>query len=250
MKHIFSKVLLLLIVVSIGVSVSMVAYSAKSFNKTVQLISGRADTVDLAGAVADVLVADPSIADVGTLRADRLYIVGRKVGDTNVLAYDEVGNQLANITIHVRVDDKNLQKTLKEFFPDEKIAAKTVKENIVLSGTVSSPLISAQVRDLATRFMIDKEQTLVDLMTVKGKQQVMLKVKVIEARRSVLRDFGIETDFRTASTNGFIMNSGDVGRAVLTPFGSGALLVGKKGQFGPLTATIRALEQNGLVNTL
>ncbi|MCK4946548.1 MAG: type II and III secretion system protein family protein [Alphaproteobacteria bacterium] len=250
MKHIFSKVLLLLIVVSIGVSVSMVAYSAKSFNKTVQLISGRADTVDLAGAVADVLVADPSIADVGTLRADRLYIVGRKVGDTNVLAYDEVGNQLANITIHVRVDDKNLQKTLKEFFPDEKIAAKTVKENIVLSGTVSSPLISAQVRDLATRFMIDKEQTLVDLMTVKGKQQVMLKVKVIEARRSVLRDFGIETDFRTASTNGFIMNAGDVGRAVLTPFGSGALLVGKKGQFGPLTATIRALEQNGLVNTL
>ncbi|MFH1158897.1 MAG: type II and III secretion system protein family protein [Pseudomonadota bacterium] len=247
MKHILSKVLLLLIAISVG---SMMAHGAGSFNKTVQLIAGKADTVDLSGAVADILVANPTIADVGTLRANRLYIVGRAVGDTNVLAYDEIGNQLANITIHVRVDDKNLQNTLKEFFPNEKITARTVKENIVLSGTVSSPSVSNQVRDLAARFMIDRSQSLVDLMTVKDKQQVMLKVKVIEAKRSVLRDLGIETDFRAASTNGLRMNAGDVGRAVLTPFGSGALLVGKKGQFGPLTATLRALETKGMVNTL
>lgn len=253
MQHryrILSRALLLVVAISIGASVSVVAQGAKSFNKTVQLIAGKADTVDLAGAVADVLVANPAVADVGTLRSNRLYIVGRAVGDTNILAYDEAGNQLGNITVHVRVDDRNLQDTLREFFPGEKITAKTVKDNIVLSGTVSTPAVSNQVRDLATRFMIDKSQTLVDLMTVRGEQQVMLKVKVIEAKRSVLRDLGIETDYRSASTNGFRINSNDVGRVSSTPFGSAALLLGKKGQFGPLVSTLTALENNGMVNTL
>ena len=250
MQRIISKALLLMIVVSVGIGVSVGAKGAKNYNRTVQLTAGKADSVDLDGPVADILVANPNIADVGTLRSNRLYVVGRAVGDTNVLVYDDAGNQLANITVHVRIDDKNLQSTLKEFFPEEKISARSVKDNIVLSGTVSTPAVSSQVRDLAARFITDKTQTLVDLMTVRGEQQVMLKVRVLEVKRSALRDLGIETDFRADSVNGFTIDNNDVGRVATTPFGAGALLLGKKGQFGPLTATMRALETNGMINTL
>ncbi|MCE9508441.1 MAG: type II and III secretion system protein family protein [Alphaproteobacteria bacterium] len=249
MQRILSKVLLLMVAVSLGICVSVGAQSAKSYNKTVYLMAGKADTVELAGPVADVLVANPTIADVGTLRSNRLYIVGRAVGDTNVLAYDDAGNQLANITVNVRTDDKNLQNTLKEFFPDEKISAKTVKDNIVLSGIVSSPSVSNQVRDLAARFITDKNQTLVDLMTVRGEQQVMLKVKVIEAKRSVLRELGVETNFRTPNLKGLVFDGNDVGRTSnKTPFGTGFLVLGKK--FGSLSSVLKALENNGMVNTL
>ncbi len=245
MKRALSKGLLLLIAVSVGISISLAAHSDRGPNRTVQLIAGKADTIELDGPVADVLVANPAVADVGTMRSDRLYIVGKAVGDTNVLAYDEAGNELANITVRVRQDDRNLQNTLREFFPDEKISARSVKDNIILSGTVSTPAVSSQVRDLATRFMTDKNQTLVDLMKVRGEQQVMLKVKVIEAKRSVLKELGVETGF---SRKGLSLDDNDVGRTSLVPFGAGTLTLAKK--FGTLAATLRALEVNGLINTL
>ena len=267
MKHIFTKGLFLLLLISAGMAVSHVARSARSYDKTVQLIAGKADTVELKGSVADVLVANPSIADVGTLRSNRLYIVGKTVGDTNVLAYDDAGNQLANITVQVRTDDKTLQDSLREFFPNEKISVRTVKNNIVLSGSVSSPSVSNQVRDLATRFLADpKTQTLVDLMKVQGEQQVMLKVRVVEASRSALKELGIQSSYRayapTSSTqtlfvpgaggtplgsgpsNGARLYGNDVGQVATLPFGSAMITMGK------LTETINALETNGIVNTL
>jgi pilus assembly protein CpaC len=266
MKQIFSKVLLLLLLLSASLTVSDVARSAASYTKTVQLIAGKADTVELNGTVADVLVANPAIADVGTLRSNRLYIVGKSVGDTNVLAYDDRGNQLANIVIQVRSDDKTLQDSLREFFPDEKISVRTVKNNIVLSGSVSSPSVANQVRDLASRFLADpKGSPLVDLMKVDGEQQVMLKVKVVEADRNILKELGISTDYRTlgetdttqtstipgvagsplgtGSLAGIRNFANGIGTSAL-PFGSAVVTV------GALTSTINALEQNGIVNTL
>lgn len=257
-------VVLVLMVASLSLSVG--ARGARNFEKTVQLIAGRADTVELRGEVSDVLVANPAIADVGTLRSNRLYIVGKTVGDTNVLAYDEAGNQLANISVHVRLDDRNMQETLREFFPDEKISARTVKDNIVLSGTVSTPAIANQVRDLATRFLVDKSLTLVDLMKVRGEQQVMLKVKVVEAQRSALKELGLRTNYRTGGrvdstqtsiipdaggspngtgeTTGPRFTTNDLGRTVQLPFGSAMMTVGR------LTEVINALERHGIVNTL
>jgi len=266
MKRILARSLVLLLLIAASVSVSDVARSAGSYTKTVQLIAGKADTVELNGAVADVLVANPSIADVGTLRVNRLYIVGKTVGDTNVLAYDDKGNQLADIIVQVRMDDRNLQDSLREFFPDEKITVRTVKNNIVLSGEVSSPAVANQVRDLASRFLADpKGQPLVDLMKVNGEQQVMLKVRVVEASRAVLKELGVQTNYRTlGETNtqeestipnvlGNPLGSGSAVGATAytnsvglttTAFGSAAVTV------GALTATLNALEQNGIVNTL
>lgn len=266
MKKFFAKSFLLLFLIAASLSISEMAISAGSYSKTVQLIAGKADTVELNGAVSDVLVANPAIADVGTLRANRLYVVGKTVGDTNVLAYDDKGNQLADIVVQVRMDDRNLQDSLREFFPDEKITVRTVKNNVVLSGEVSSPSVANQVRDLASRFLADpKNSPLVDLMKVDGEQQVMLKVRVVEAQRSVLKELGVQTNYRTlgqtdtqqtsivpnvagnpvgtGSTVGGTLFTNNVGLPS-TPFGSAAITV------GALTSTLNALEQKGIVNTL
>lgn len=227
------------------------AKSAKSVHKTVKLITGKADTVDLSMPAADVLVANPAVVDVGSLRSNRLYVVGKQVGETNILVYDETGNQLANIAVHVRVDDKGLQETLRDLFPNEKVMAKTVQDNIVLTGSVTSPGVANKVRDLATRFLQDAEsQAVVDLMSVRSEQQVLLKVKIVEVKRSALRELGMETDFRTATTRGLRFSGNDVGRSVLTPFGQGVLGITDQSPIGALTANLRALETNGLVNTL
>jgi pilus assembly protein CpaC len=247
MKHVVVRGFLLAGLVLASLSVSETARGARSYETTVRLIAGKADTVELESAVADVLVANPAVADVGTLRSNRLYIVGRTVGDTNVLAYDETGNQLADITIQVRMDDKSLQDSLKNFFPDEKISVNTVQSNVILSGTVSSPAVSGQVRDLATRFLAGTSQTVVDLMKVRGDQQVMLKVKMIEANRSVLRDLGVQTSLGRPEGRLDLVGS-DLGRANASPFATGTLTLGRS--LGYLETRLRAYETNGLVNTL
>lgn len=224
---------------------SVVAQGAGS--PSITLVAGKAETIALSKPAADILVANPGIADVGSLRADRLYVVGRGVGDTNILAFDAEGNQLADIAVHVAVDDATLRSTLKNLFPKEKITVSTVNNSVVLKGRVSSAMVANQVRDLANRFVGANaaNRTLVDLMTVAGEQQVMLKVKVLEAQRDVLREMGVSingTDFDTVT---------GVGLAALTQFGNGVLTVDPPGgHFGPFDIDIRGLERDGLINTL
>lgn len=214
---------------------------------SVTLVAGKAETIMLSKPAADILVANPGVADVGSLRADRLYVVGRGVGDTNILAFDAEGNQLADIAVHVAVDDATLRGTLKNLFPKERITVSTVNNSVVLKGRVSSPMVANQVRDVANRFVGANatNRTLVDLMTVAGEQQVMLKVKVLEAQRDVLRELGVSidgTDFNTVT---------GVGLSALTQFGSGVLTVDPPGgHFGPFGIDVRGLERDGLINTL
>ncbi len=219
---------------------------AKSLTKKVELVAGKASTVDLGESVADVLVANPAVVDVGTLRSSRLYLVGKEIGDTNVLAFDGDGNQLADITVHVKVDQASLSSAVQEFFPGEQIEVRTINNNVVLSGTASSPLVANRVRDLAGRFVGGQGQTVVDLMGVRGEQQVMLQVKVLEARRSVLREYGIQTSYRDNLVGGI----GGIGLTAPQPFATGSLIFDDNGKFGPLRMSLQALERDGLVNTL
>lgn len=232
------------------VGFSWSANSAGGATRTIELTAGAAGTVDLPGEVADVLVANPAVADVGTLRSNRLYVVGKTVGDTNVLAFDAQGNQLANVAVRISVDEGTIRSALQKFFPSEKVDARAVKNDLVLTGLVSTPAVANQVRDLAGRFVAGPGQTIVDLMKVQGEQQVMLKVKVIEAKRAALREYGFETDFKPGSSQSFNAVGGQSGLSALTPFGVGSLLVTKGSDFGPLKVSLAALEQDGLINTL
>lgn len=255
MKHKIPKIALGFACLVFALTLSVVAEGAATKSRWIKIEAGKAETVTLPGAAADVLVANPAIADVGSLRADRLYIVGKTVGDTNVLAFDAEGNQLADITVNVSRDQVSLEKTLRELFPKEKISVRTIDQNIVLGGQVSTPSVANQVRDMATRFIpaaeLSQGRTIVDLMTVQGEQQVMLKVKVLEAKRSVLREFGFDVDYKdiTAAAGGYGTVAG-TGLASLAPFAAGQLFFDDNNKFGPLKVALQALERDGLVNTL
>lgn len=153
---------------------------------------GKAEIVDIQGPVADIMVADPDVVDVVALQSKRLYMVGSKVGNTNVIALDAAGNIIVRLNVHVRVDERTLEETIRDLFPREDIKAKTVNDQVILVGQASSPSVIAQVQDLAVRFVGD-EKKLLNLVKVNGQMQVMLKVRVMEASRGVLKELGIET---------------------------------------------------------
>lgn len=222
--------------------------------KSVSVALGKADTIDLPGNVVDILVANPAIADVGALRADRLYIVGRGVGDTNVLAFDTSGEVIARVEVHVHVDQKTLRDTLTRLFPNEEVEASTVNKDIILRGKVSNPGVANQIVDVATRFASTEGQSIVNMMTVKGEQQVMLKVRIVEANRAALRELGVDTDYRSISgvlSNSAVSANTISGTGLTTdPFSIFSAVINDTGDFGPLEIGLRALERDGLVNTL
>lgn len=243
-----SSKFIVVLAMALMLGLSIVADAAsRGTVKTVQLTSGKADTVTLDRAVADLLVANPAIADVGTLRSNRLYIVGKQIGDTNVLAFDEAGNQLADISVRVRADEQGLKDSMREFFPGENVEVKTVKDEIVLRGRVSNPSIANQVRDLASRFVGAEGKTVVDLMSVEGDQQVMLKVKVIEARRTALREYGFDVDYVSGDGGTGFESIAGTGLQSLSPFLSGQLFLDQNGN---TRIGLQGLERDGLINVL
>lgn len=163
---------------------------------TLFLTRGKADVVPMHAAVADVLVADPSIVDVVALKANQLYIVGNQLGDTNIIAVDEAGNVVKRLDVHVKIDDQGLHRMLQNLFPDELIEISTLSDQIVLTGKASTPGVASQIADIVAQYLgveADSQTGIVNLMQVAGEQQVTLRVKIVEASRSILKELGIDT---------------------------------------------------------
>ena len=65
---------------------------------------GKSIVVDLPGEIKDVLVADPAIANAVVRTSRRAYIIGVKVGQTNIYFFDAAGKQLMGFDIAVTRD--------------------------------------------------------------------------------------------------------------------------------------------------
>jgi Flp pilus assembly secretin CpaC len=64
--------------------------------QTLAVASGQAAHVSLSGAVRDVVVGDPLIADVSVINERTLVVMGKRAGVTTLLAFDASGRPLAD----------------------------------------------------------------------------------------------------------------------------------------------------------
>lgn len=233
---------------------------AKTPDITVML--GKAEMLNIGGDVADVLVANPDIVDVMAVKANRLYLVGSSLGDTNIMALDREGNILKKINVHVQMDTERLQGMIRELYPNERVSVRALTDQVVLTGDVSNPSVANKITNLVGRYAADAQglsagtaldNVVVNMMGVRGEQQVMLKVKIVEASRTALKDLGLETNSRGGGGIGDLMGSVATTAALglTNPAQLGvAALNYNSGDFGNLSFLARALEQEGIVNTL
>ncbi|MDB5490406.1 MAG: Type secretion system secretin RcpA/CpaC, associated with Flp pilus assembly [Micavibrio sp.] len=232
-------------------------------SKLISVTQGKGEIVNINGDIADVLVADPSIADVVAIQSNKLYVVGTKLGDTNLMVLDANGNELERFDIHVKLDSTALQSYLKSTFPDESIKVQALNGRVMLSGDVSTPDVAARVSEIVGGYItqvMGKETTtdkiVVNLLRVHGEQQVMLKVRVLEANKTLLKELGVETNIFTNHADAVGANNSfgaltTTARTGLTadPFGIGTFLFDDAG-IGPGRISINALQRSALVRTL
>src|SRR6476660_3748610 len=211
---------------------------------------GKSVVVDLPRDVKDVLVADPKIANAVVRSAQRAYIIGSAVGQTNVVFFDADGQQVANYDIAVKRDLNGVRAALKQTLPGIQIEG--VGDSVVLTGSVSSPIEAQQAGDLAAR-LVGGAEKVVNSIVVRGRDQVMLKVTVAEVRRDIVKQMGVDLsasmNYGTAVVN--FNNSNPFtayGRSLVSE--NGAQVVGFAKGLPTVQATVRAMESAGVMRTL
>jgi pilus assembly protein CpaC len=211
---------------------------------------GKSVVVDLPRDVKDVLVADPKIANAVIRSAQRAYIIGSAVGQTNVVFFDADGQQVGSYDIAVKRDLNGVRAALRQTAPGIQIDG--VGEGVILTGSVSSPVEAQQVGELAAR-LVGGADKVVNSIVVRGRDQVMLKVNVSEVRRDIIKQMGVDLsasmNYGTAVVN--FNNSNPFtafGRPLVSDNGLSASSVLKG--LPTVTATMRAMESAGVVRTL
>lgn len=228
---------------------------------TVNLMLGKAEMVDLGGNVADVLVADPNVADVQAIKSNRLYVVGSALGDTNIIALDAQGNVVKKLNVHVQMDVEKITDMVHELYPNEDVQIRALTDQVILTGDVSTPAVANEIVNLVGNYAGEiqeldgrpVDQIIVNMLGVQGERQVMLRVKIVEASRSALKDLGLELNSTGGGGVGDLaasfLTSTALGLTSPTQLATGTLGY-SSGDLGVMSLIARALEQEGILNTL
>jgi pilus assembly protein CpaC len=145
--------------------------------------------IELDRAVRDVIIGNPDVADVVVRAPGQVYLIGRSVGETNVFLVDAKGNLVRKLDVVVNPDGSSVEAAIRQLLPKERISAKGVGDSVVLSGVASSDGAAAQAQQIARRFVPD-DTNVVNMITIGSEQQVLIKVKVAEIQKSVLKELG------------------------------------------------------------
>ncbi|WP_077962880.1 type II and III secretion system protein family protein [Ensifer adhaerens] len=252
-------------------SVVRIVESGPGAKKKVSLGLNKAVVVDLPADAHDILVADPTLADAVTRTSRRIYLFGKSVGQTNIFVFGPNGEEIVSLDIEVERDIANLQSNLRRFIPDADINVEIISDNIVLTGTVRTPLDSSRAVDLAKAFLQGGEATtrnitaqgnngdadifaedrqvsqIVNLLTIDGDDQVNLKVTVAEVSRQVLKQLGFNGRVGDGESGIAFRNPANLGDAV----GVGVNAIISKTVGGTtISSYINAMEQAGVMRTL
>ena len=211
---------------------------------------GKSIVIDLPRDIKDVLVADPKIANAVVRSAQRAYIIGAAVGQTNIVFFDSAGQQIAAYDIAVKRDLNGVRAALKQIVPNSDIQVEGLGDGVILTGTAANPIEAQQAGDLAARLTGGADKV-VNSIIVRGRDQVMLKVTVAEVSRSIIKQLGIDLSanltYGTAVVNFNNSNPFTVNNA---PLVSTNALTTSFGGTPSVQATLRAMESAGVVRTL
>src|SRR5450631_2598257 len=221
--------------------------ASEATSRFIPLGIGKSVAIDLPADIKDVLVAEPKIANAVIRSSRRVYMIGVTVGQTNIFFFDADGKQIAGFDIAVTRDLNGVRAALKQSMPDSDIRIEGVGDGIMLSGSASSAAEAQQAYDLASRLAGDGAKV-VNGISVRGRDQVMLKVTVAEVRRDVIKQLGVDLsgsiNYGSAVVN---FNTQNPFSATGQPLSNTAFA----GTFNNnVTATLRAMDRAGVLHTL
>lgn len=225
----------------------------EGINRSIVLPFSKSTVVELPANVMDVIVSNPDIVEAVVHTARRTVLIGKASGQTNVYFYGHDGEELLNIDIRVERDINGLTDLVRKHAPTAEVEVQSINNNIMLTGRVPNAQIALKVERIAEMWQGTEsgEGEIVNLLSVEGKDQVMLKVRIVEMQRSVVKQIGFNLSAVADlgdSTVSLISNLGVNSGAGLT--GNAGFTNGTGGDLKSLSGALTALERVGLIRTL
>lgn len=229
---------------------------AAAIGQRLDLSIGKSIVIDLPRDATEVFVANPKVANAVVRSARKMFIIGMADGATSIFAMDRDGQQIAALDIVVGRDLNVLRQTLRTAMPRAKIEVRPAGDSVLLTGEVANASEAQQAVDIARAFVGMSASggaaavgAVINSLTIRGRDQVMLRVTVAEVSRQALKQLGIN------STGNW-----SVGNVGITPFVDSPLSVNPQGLSGTAIGvaiggsapnfTIRAMERAGMARML
>lgn len=215
---------------------------------------GKSTILNLQQDAAEIFVANPTVANAIVRTARTIYVIGTSAGQTSLFALDKQGHEIASYEINIGRDIGELSQILQAAMPSTRIVVRTVGDAIILTGEVNNAEEAQRAADMAEGFAKQTSTAgatavgglVVNSLTIRGRDQVMLKVTVAEMRRDIAKQLGISSSSWGALTqyNPFAIQ-GTIAQS-LSGVASGVAINTGNG----LQATLQAFERAGVTRTL
>lgn len=177
-----------------------VGTSEHAIARKLDLSIGRSLIVELPRDAKEVFVANPKVANAVVRSARKLFIIGIADGQTSMFVIDAEGRQISALEIEVGRDLNVLRQTLRAAMPSAQIDIKAAGNSILLTGTVANASEATQAVDIANAFVgtsggffSSTKGAVINSLTIRGRDQVMVKVVVSEVQRKAIKQLGINS---------------------------------------------------------
>jgi len=253
-----------------------------------QLGVGQSCIYNLSEDAEEIYVGDPKVANAIVRTARRIYISGQTNGQTSILALarGEDRRTIAAIQVSVGRATSELKAILNAAIPGNDITVRTVEDSVILTGSVASAAEAQKAVDIASGFVNFVPSScngttsspvsvsvgasgggassgasggasggpssgcgkLINSLTIRGADQVSLRVTVAEIRRDIVKQLGV--NLSGSGPNGsFTLDPPFAINGSVAAAASQGTLTWFKGA-GSISATLQAFERQGVAHTL
>ncbi|HTW71082.1 MAG TPA: type II and III secretion system protein family protein [Acetobacteraceae bacterium] len=167
--------------------------SAGNRQQWFELETGAGKLLHLPTDAANVFVADPKVAEVHPANAGTLYLFGVGPGRTDVVAVDAAGATLLNATVTVVPSSfaaSQAEAEVRRELPGAQVIVRPKTKGLIVTGQVETPEYAARVLAIVRGFAATGD-SVEDQLGVLASVQVLLRVRLVEMSRTVVRDLGV-----------------------------------------------------------
>jgi pilus assembly protein CpaC len=227
------------------------AVSMGSQSQLISLPRGSSMAVDLPADARDVIVPNPGVAEAMLHSPRRITIIGLAPGETDAVVLDSAGRTILSLRVRVDAGVSALQDTLNRVMPGGNVHAEAVNDSVILTGSVVSPGEADRASQVARAFVSSPEKV-INMMTVVGSDQVMVKARIVEVQRTAIKQLGFDATAVLANVGeGLSLVQGATFAVSGNQIGGGIIRYqDSAGDGSSVNTALRAFERAGLIRIL